>query len=39
MPAKLDRCVRQVKAKGKARNAWAVCKARLKKTKASKGRR
>ena len=29
MPAKLERCVREVKAKGKARNAWAVCRASL----------
>ncbi len=29
-PAKLDRCVRKVKAKGGARNAWAVCNASLK---------
>lgn len=25
MPAKLERCVRKVKAKGGAYNAWAVC--------------
>lgn len=37
MPAKLDRCVRKVKAqnrgKGKKVNPWAVCKASLKKGK------
>jgi hypothetical protein len=38
VPAKLDRCVAKVKSKGKARNAWAVCKARLKKAKASRKR-
>ena len=29
-PEKLDRCVKKVKAKGGARNAWAVCNASLK---------
>lgn len=29
MPAKLDRCVKHVKAQGKAKNAWAVCRAQL----------
>lgn len=34
MPAKLDRCVRKVKAKsGKKVNPWAVCKAAMKKKK------
>ena len=39
MPAKFDRCVAKVKAKGRVRNPHAVCTARLKKTKASKGKR
>lgn len=39
MPAKLDRCVAKLKAKGRVRNAWAVCKSALKKTKASKGKK
>lgn len=25
MPAKLERCVKKVKAKGGTKNAWAVC--------------
>jgi len=29
MPAKLERCVQHVKAKGGVRNAWAVCNAVL----------
>lgn len=29
MPAKLDRCVADVKAKGKADNPWAVCNASI----------
>lgn len=29
-PAKFDRCVRSVKAKGEARNAYAVCNASMK---------
>ena len=33
MPAKLDRCVKAVKAKGSAVNPWAVCKASLEKVK------
>jgi len=33
MPAKEERCVRKVKAKGNVRNPWAVCKASLKKKK------
>jgi len=33
MPAKLDRCVKKVKAKGGVKNPWAVCKASLKKKK------
>lgn len=37
MPAKLDRCVKKVKAqlkkKGKKGNAWAICKASMKKKK------
>jgi len=36
MPAKLDRCVKKVKKKGKVRNAWAVCKAAFKKKKKAK---
>ena len=36
MPAKEDRCVAKLKAKGKVRNPHAVCKAALKKTKASR---
>ena len=41
MPAKLDRCVRKVKAKvkGKKVNAWAVCNASLKKSKSGKKKR
>lgn len=31
MPKKLHDCVRKVKAKGGARNAWAVCQAATKK--------
>lgn len=30
MPAKFDRCVRKVQAKGKAKNAYAVCNAAMK---------
>lgn len=30
MPAKLERCVKKVKAQGKAVNPWAVCNAALK---------
>ncbi len=33
MPAKLERCVKAVKAKGSAVNPWAVCKAALAKAK------
>lgn len=29
-PAKLDRCVKKVKAQGGAKNAWAVCKSSMK---------
>lgn len=29
MPRELESCVKQVKAKGKARNAWAVCRGSL----------
>ena len=29
MPAALERCVKHVKAKGKAKNAWAVCRASM----------
>ena len=36
MPAKLDRCVKAVKAKGSAMNPWAVCKAALAKAKNKK---
>jgi len=32
-PAKLDRCVKKVKAKGAKGNPWAICKAALKKKK------
>lgn len=39
MPAKEDRCVRHLTAKGKVRNPRAVCKAALKKTKASRPRK
>ena len=33
MPAKLERCVKAVKAKGSAMNPWAVCVAALSKAK------
>lgn len=33
MPAKLERCVRKVKAKGGAKNAYAVCNAAMNKKK------
>lgn len=33
MPKKLHRCVRKVKSKGTAENAWAVCQAAMKKQK------
>ncbi len=36
MPAKLERCVKAVKAKGSAMNPWAVCKAALNKVKRKK---
>lgn len=36
MPAKLDRCVRHLKAKGKVRSPHAVCKKALKLSKASR---
>ena len=36
MPAKLDRCVADVKAKGGADNPWAVCNASIGKEKDSK---
>lgn len=36
MPARLERCVKKVKAKGKAVNAWAVCTAAMKKKSAKK---
>ena len=29
MPAALERCVQHVKAKGGAKNAWAVCRASM----------
>jgi hypothetical protein len=29
MPKELESCVSKVKAKGKARNAWAVCRASM----------
>ncbi|MDH3913411.1 MAG: hypothetical protein OEU09_19195 [Rhodospirillales bacterium] len=29
MPAKFDRCVKKVKAKGKVRNPYAVCRASM----------
>ncbi len=36
MPAKFDRCVRKVKAKGKARNPYAVCNASINRKKGKK---
>lgn len=36
MPAKLERCVKKVKAKGGAVNAYAVCNAAMNKKKKSK---
>lgn len=38
MPAKLERCVKKVKAKGGVKSPWAICKASLmpKKDKAKK---
>ena len=33
MPAKLERCVKAVKAKGSAMNSWTVCKVALAKAK------
>jgi hypothetical protein len=38
MPAKFDRCVRKVAAKGTAKNAHAVCAAALKRGGSSKGK-
>jgi hypothetical protein len=29
MPRELESCVKQVKAEGNVKNAWAVCRARL----------
>jgi len=39
MPAKLERCVKAVKAKGSAMNPWAVCKAALAKRKKNKDKK
>lgn len=41
MPAKLERCVKKVRAKGGVRDPWAVCVAALgtKKKKERKGRK
>lgn len=39
MPAKLERCVQKVKAKGRARNAYAVCKAAIRKTRKASRKR
>jgi hypothetical protein len=36
VPKKLDRCVSKVRAKGKAKNPWAVCNAALGKKKTAK---
>lgn len=39
MPAKLDRCVRKVKAKGGVRNPHAVCNAALRPKRRRKGKK